>query len=85
MIIQNEQDERTAAWLIEQYGIEAIEHAKTQLAGFRKPYPSNIAKILGAKLPENLKFTSRETAQANITKLKEMVVKRKTLEYSREL
>ena len=43
MIVTNERDERTAAWLIEQYDIEAIERAKTQLVGARKPYPSNIS------------------------------------------
>lgn len=73
MIIANERDERTAAWLIEQYGIDAIERAKMQLVGARKPYPSNIAKILGAKLPESLEWTSKETAQANIAKLKEII------------
>ncbi len=77
MITDNERDERTAAWLIEQYGIEAVERAKTQLAGTRKPYPSNIAKILGAELPESLKITSRETARANIAKLKETLAKSK--------
>lgn len=73
MIIANERDERTAAWLIEQYGIEAVERAKTQLVGARKPYPSNIAKILGATLPENLQYTSRETARANISALKKFL------------
>lgn len=77
MIIQNERDERTAAWLIEQYGAEAVSQAERQLAGARKPYPSNIAKILGAELPENLKYTSRETAQDNIAKLKEIVARHK--------
>lgn len=39
MIVANERDERTAAWLIEQYGIDALERAEKQLAGARKPYP----------------------------------------------
>lgn len=52
MIVNNERDERTAAWLIEQYGTEAIERAKTQLAGARKLCTSNTAKMLGARLPE---------------------------------
>ena len=57
MIIENERDERTAAWLIEQYGAEAVAEAETRIAGARKPYPSNIAKVLGATLPEALKRT----------------------------
>lgn len=75
MIINNERDERTAAWLIEQYGTEAIERAKTQLAGARKPYPSNIAKILGANLPESLQYTSRETARKNIAAMLKILKK----------
>ncbi len=47
MIIENERDERTAAWLIEQYGAEAVAEAETRISGARKPYPSNIAKVLG--------------------------------------
>lgn len=75
MIVQNERDERTAAWLIEQYGTEAIERAEQQLAGERKPYPSNIAKILDARLPENLKCTSRETARKNIEAIMKILKK----------
>ena len=47
MIVQNERDERTAAWLIEQVGAEALAEAETRLQGARKPYPSNLAKVLG--------------------------------------
>jgi hypothetical protein len=76
MITENERDRRTTEWLIEQYGTEAVERAKTQLAGARKPYPSNIAKILGARLPESLQIASRETAQAHIAALKNIIKKR---------
>lgn len=55
MITDNERDRRTAAWLVETYGAEAVSEAETRLAGARKPYPSNIAKILGATPPESLK------------------------------
>ena len=47
MITENERDRRTAAWLIENYGAEAVAEAETRIAGARKPYPSNIAKVLG--------------------------------------
>ena len=49
MIIDNERDRRTAAWLIETYGEEAVAEAETRIAGARKAYPSNIAKVLGAR------------------------------------
>lgn len=46
MIVANERDERTAAWLVEQYGIEAVERAKTQLVGDRKPHLSNMDTLI---------------------------------------
>jgi hypothetical protein len=73
MIIDNERDERTAAWLIEQYGAEAIAQAESQLAGARKPYPSNIAKILGAELPESLKRTEKAAAREKLAELRLML------------
>ncbi|OHR41019.1 cryptic plasmid protein A [Neisseria sp. HMSC070E12] len=78
MITENERDRRTAAWLIETYGAEAVAEAEIRIAGARKPYPSNIAKILGADLPESLKYTSKETARAHIVKMKETLAKSKT-------
>ncbi len=45
MITENERDRRTAAWLIETYGAEAVAEAETRIAGARKPYPSNNAKV----------------------------------------
>ncbi|MEF1504662.1 cryptic plasmid protein A [Neisseria gonorrhoeae] len=62
MITENERDRRTAAWLIETYGAEAVAEAETRIAGARKPYPSNIAKVLGASLPEALKRTENAAA-----------------------
>ncbi len=63
MITENERDRRTAAWLIETYGAEAVAEAETRIAGARKPYPSNIAKVLGASLPEALKRTENAAAR----------------------
>ena len=36
-IAKNERDRRTAAWLIENYGAEAVAEAETRIAGARKP------------------------------------------------
>lgn len=75
MITDNERDRRTAAWLVETYGAEAVSEAETRLAGARKPYPSNIAKILGATPPESLKQTSRKTALQHLAELRKMLHK----------
>ena len=74
MIIENERDERTAAWLIETYGAEAVAEAETRIAGARKPYPSNIAKVLGgATLPEALKRTENAAARQKLAELRRML------------
>ena len=72
MIIENERDERTAAWLIEQYGAEAVA-AETRISGARKPYPSNIAKVLGVTLPEALKRTENAAARQKLAELRRML------------
>lgn len=73
MIIQNERDERVAAWLIEKFGAEAVADAETRLKGSRRPYPSNIAKVLGATLPENLKRTENAVARQKLAELRRML------------
>lgn len=70
MIAENERDKRTAAWLIENFGAEAVAEAETRLTGARKPYPSNIAKVLGATLPESLKRTESTAARQKLASMK---------------
>jgi hypothetical protein len=73
VIIENERDERTAAWLIETYGAEAVAEAETRIAGERRPYPSNIAKVLGVSLPEALKRTENAAARQKLAELRRML------------
>ncbi len=80
MITENERDRRTAAWLIENYGAEAVAKAETRIAGARKPYPSNIAKLLGATLPEALKRTENAAARQKLAELKNIIEKRERVQ-----
>lgn len=80
MIVQNERDERTAAWLIEQVGAEALAEAETRLQGARKPYPSNLAKVLGLTLPDSLKRTENAAARQKLTELKNIIEKRERVQ-----
>ncbi len=73
MIIENERDERTAAWLIETYGAEAVAEAEARISGARKPYPSNIAKVLGVTIPESLKRTENAAARQKLAELRQML------------
>lgn len=73
MITENERDHRAAAWLIEQFGAEAVAEAETRLKGARKPYPSNLAKVLGVTLPESLKRTENAAARQKLAELRRML------------
>ena len=77
MIIQNERDKRTAAWLIVQVGAEALAEAETRLQGARKPYPSNLAKVLGLTLPESLKRTENAAARQKLAELRRILDERR--------
>lgn len=77
MIVQNERDERTAAWLIEQVGAEALAEAETRLQGARKPYPSNLAKVLGLTLPDSLKRTENAAARQKLAELRRVLDERR--------
>lgn len=73
MIIQNDQDRRAVAWLIEKFGAEAVAEAEARIAGERRPYPSNIAKVLGVSLPEALKRTENAAARQKLAELRRML------------
>lgn len=73
MIIQNERDERAAAWLLEKFGAEALAEAEARLKGSRRPYPSNLAKVLGVALPETLKRTENAAAREKLAELRRML------------
>ena len=75
MITENERDKRAALWLLEQFGAEAVAEAENRLAGARRPYPSNIAKVLGVTLPESLKRTENAAARDKLAAMKAMLTK----------
>lgn len=61
VIVDNDRDRRTLAWLRGQVGDASILAAVDQLSG-RKPYLSNVARVLGVALPGHLAEASRKTA-----------------------
>lgn len=76
VIIANDRDKRALAWLKAQVGLEAIQGATERLAGARRPYVSNVAKVLGLTLPvEDLvepepPRADRETALKHLAELR---------------
>lgn len=77
VIVESKRDRRTLEWLIERVGREAVAQACARLAGRRKPYVSNIAKVLGLKPPPGLDGPTREEARARFAELRRILSGRK--------
>lgn len=65
-IVESKRDERVLAWLVSQVGEESIAAACLCLAGTRRAYPSNIAKVLGVVPPKELAKSSTEDAKQHL-------------------
>jgi hypothetical protein len=70
VILNNDRDRRTFAWLRQQAGDAAVVQAIAGLSGARKPYVSNLCKVLGMSPPAKLETTDRETALSNLAAIK---------------
>ena len=66
IIVENERDRRTLQWLIDTVGENAILDAIQRIPGNRRPYVSNVAKVLGVTPPRSLEIADRETALRHI-------------------
>lgn len=76
VIVLNSRDERAIAWLIEQAGVEAVQHACERIAGHRKLYPTNLAKILGLVIPQSVINTPVSIARERIRELRAILAGR---------
>jgi hypothetical protein len=76
VIVETDRDRRTLVWLIEQVGDEAVQKACAQLVGHRKPFVSNISKVLGLVPPESVLGPSRKEAKERLGALKAILKKR---------
>ena len=73
VIVANERDKRALTWLRAQVGDDAIRDAVGRLAGARKPYVSNLAKILGLTIPESTEVADDEVARRYLAKIQTML------------
>lgn len=76
VIVLNARDERALAWLIEQAGFEAVQQARESIAGHRKLYPTNLAKILGLVIPQSVINTPASVARERIRELRAILAGR---------
>lgn len=62
LIIESKRDQLVLDWLVSQVGETAVANACLELAGARRAYVSNIAKVLNLFPPADLVATTREDA-----------------------
>ena len=67
-IISNDRDRRAWEWIVAQVGEDRA--LGVDLAGDRKPYPSNVAKALGLTIPETVKLPPSDVARERLAGLK---------------
>lgn len=70
ILVLNDRDRRTLAWLRSQVSDEAIAAAVEQLVGARKPFVSNVAKVLGLSIPEGMERSTREEALRHLAAIR---------------
>lgn len=57
-LLTNERGQREWAWIVGQVG-EAAALSALERLGTRRPYPLNVARVLGLTLPDDLAETPR--------------------------
>lgn len=73
LILESERDRRVLEWLISQVGETAVTDACTRVAGARRAYVSNIAKVLSLTPPSDLALTSRDDAKKYLEAIKKLL------------
>jgi hypothetical protein len=69
VILANERDRRAFAYLIETCGMHRVTRARQDLSGRRRPYVSNIAKMLGVTIPDAVIITPREEGRRHLAEI----------------
>ncbi len=80
VVIESKRDQRVLDWLVEQVGHEAVAHACSKLAGSRKAYPSNIAKVLGLDPPSLLKLACEADSRRHLAEIARLLAVRSCCE-----
>lgn len=73
ILIESERDQRTYDWLLSQVGETALQAACLALAGDRRLYVSNLAKVLGLRPPADLAIAPREVAIMHLERMRKLL------------
>ncbi|MFL9898969.1 hypothetical protein PQR71_12530 [Paraburkholderia fungorum] len=73
VLLQNDRDHRTLDYLIRTCGLSRVQKARQSLPGRTRPYVSNIAKILGVTIPDEVVITPRESGRRELAAIKQLL------------
>jgi hypothetical protein len=62
VIVVNDRDRRSLAWLVKQTSADAIREAVKRVPGHRRSYVSNVARVLGVELPRVLALPQADSS-----------------------
>ncbi len=72
-VLESDRDRRTLDWLISQVGLAAVEQASFHLAGERKAYVLNIAKLLKLTPPASVFATPKDDVLVQLAAIKNLL------------
>lgn len=73
IVVANDRDARVLAWLRTQFTDAEIEAAMTCLAGARRPYVSNVCKLIGIVPPDDVVRTPPVQAREHLAAAKALL------------
>ena len=73
LIVESKRDQRVLDWLVAQVGESGVANACLQLAGARRAYVSNIAKVLNLSPPASLVLASRVDVQRHLDEIHKLL------------
>lgn len=73
IVIESERDRRVLGRRVERAGEDAVASACLQLAGRRRAFPNNAAKVLGLSTPKVLALTSPESAAVHVAAIAKLL------------
>jgi hypothetical protein len=76
VILANERDRRTFAYLVDTCGLPRVAKARQALPGRTRPYVSNIAKVLGVTIPDGVVITPRAEGCRHLSEIKNFLAAR---------
>lgn len=73
VLVTSDRDQRVLDWLISQVGSDAVMAACERISGRRRPYVSNVAKVLGLNPPPSLVLAPHDVARQHLSKFRALL------------